>query len=55
MSSMTIKDSASLLFIGFNQDYGCFVCGTNTGFRVYNSDPFRETLSRGTPFNIRSA
>lgn len=35
-----------ILYISFNQDYTCFVCGTETGFRVYSTDPFRLTYRR---------
>mmetsp|Transcript_56133 Transcript_56133/g.112519 ORF Transcript_56133/g.112519 Transcript_56133/m.112519 type:complete len:428 (-) Transcript_56133:180-1463(-) len=35
-----------ILYINFNQDFSCFVCGTANGFRVYNTDPFRLTYRR---------
>jgi len=35
-----------ILYASFNQDSSCFVCGTESGFRVYSTDPFRLTQRR---------
>eukprot|EP01084_Bolivina_argentea_P014618 27318_1 len=48
MSSMkfTVDQYNELLYVGFNQDYGCVACGTDSGFRIFNVEPFRETYRR---------
>ena len=36
----------SMLYINFNQDSSCFAIGTQTGFRILNSIPFKNNFCR---------
>eukprot|EP01084_Bolivina_argentea_P097052 174466_1 len=44
----------TLLYIGFNQNYRCFACGTSSGFLIFNSDHgeilFRREFNAGIGF-----
>jgi WD40 repeat protein len=39
-------DQTDLLYVNFNQETGCFSCGTTRGFEIYNVDPCREIFRR---------
>ncbi|OMJ18816.1 WD repeat domain phosphoinositide-interacting protein 3 [Smittium culicis] len=45
-SSKDNSDSqcSDLLYADFNQDYGCFSIGTESGFKIFNSDPFKQKM-----------
>jgi hypothetical protein len=51
MESELIKESDpnnKILFFGFNQDASLFTIGTEYGFHIYNSCPFKDLISRST-------
>ncbi|KAL6530376.1 Autophagy-related protein 18d [Orobanche hederae] len=44
--SFNDDNETELYSVSWNQDYSCFSAGTSRGFRIYNCDPFKETLRR---------
>lgn len=40
-----------MLYVTFNQDSSCFAIGTETGFKIYNVFPFKDTFSRSNSNN----
>ena len=35
-----------MISTSFNQDYGCFACGTESGFKIFNSFPYKDAHNR---------
>ena len=40
------NENTSMLYVTFNQDSSCFAIGTETGFSIYNSFPFKDSFQR---------
>lgn len=48
-----------ILYVSFNQDSSCFSVGTETGFKIYNTNPYKPNFERSNYYinltiNIRS-
>jgi len=39
-----------MLFVTFNQDASCFAVGTEKGFKIFNSFPFKDSFERSNYF-----
>ena len=40
------KNEETMLYVNFNQDNSCFAIGTEKGFHIYNSYPYKEIFNR---------
>ena len=43
---MDDSQNDDILCVSFNQDKGCFVVGTESGFKIYNSYPYKDNFER---------
>jgi hypothetical protein len=49
MEQTNSKDDA-ILCVTFNQDTSCFAVGTERGFRIFNTYPYKDNFERGRKF-----
>lgn len=45
-TSHTSKNEDNMLYVNFNQDFSCFAIGTEKGFHIYNTYPYKELFNR---------
>ena len=45
------KNEEYMLYVNFNQDNSCFAIGTEKGFHIYNTFPYKEIFSRSILHN----
>ena len=39
-------EKEEILYLGFNQNAGWFTCGTENGFKIFNTYPYKDTFNR---------
>ena len=39
-------NSTNILYLNFNNDYSCISVGTENGYIIYNTSPFKELYKR---------
>ena len=50
MEASPSNANSGLVFVNFNQDFGCFVAVTSEGFRIFNADPLRQNKTECKSF-----
>lgn len=44
---MNSSEDNTINFVSFNQDKSCFSVGTNKGFQIFNTNPYKPNFERG--------
>lgn len=51
-SKNTGGNEKKILYVSFNQDSSCFSVGTETGFKIYNTNPYKPNFERSNYLTI---